>query len=262
MIILLFIFGLLIGSFLNVVILRLPAEEDLGGRSHCPRCRHQLSAAELVPVFSYLFLRGRCKNCGQPISFRYPLIELVTGLLFALAWVSVHPATLAGYIELVKVACVCAVCLVVFMVDLEHFLILDQVIFPAIVLVALLNLGWDLAAGHAVFNLSSAFSSGLLAAAGAGLAFFAVWYFSGGTWMGFGDVKLALLLGIILGWPLIAVNLLLAFFLGAAVSVILLIRGSHLKTQVPFGTFLSFACVVTIFWGPQLLHWYLGLLGV
>src|SRR4051812_3628209 len=123
---LIFYFGCIIGSFLNVVILRLPQEEQLGGRSHCVHCGHILSSYELVPLLSYVGLRGACRACHSTISPRYFIIETITGLLFLTAWLLSAPVGVADYLQLLASWVLLASMVVVFMIDFEHYLILDS----------------------------------------------------------------------------------------------------------------------------------------
>lgn len=260
-IVLSFIFGACIGSFLNVVIWRLPREEKLNGRSECPNCHHQLAWYDLIPVFSYLFLRGRCRYCQTKISPRYWMIELITASLFALATVVFFPTQNLDYILLLKLFFVIAVCIAVFVIDLEHYLILDKVIFPAIAGVLLFNLALDLFSHHRLLQLSSLTMSGLLAAAIAGIFFWLLWAISKGRWMGFGDVKFAVLMGLILGFPVIFIGLFLSFILGSLVGLPLVILGKKgLSSQIPFGTFLTISTIIALFWGNALWQWYFSLI--
>jgi len=262
MVAVLFIFGSLIGSFLNVVILRLPKGEKLTGRSHCPNCGHELSPLELLPIFSFLFLKGKCSSCSVKISWRYFIIEVITGLLFALSWWLLKPETGLEFVILFRNLFVISALIVVFVVDLEHYLILDSVTFFSLAVVVLLNIVIDLTSNTKLLSLHGHLLGGIIGAILAALPFYLLWFVSKGRWMGFGDVKLALLLGAIFGSPVVFVNLILAVFLGTLASVFLLaLKSKTLKSQIPFGTFLSLAAVVTLYWGERLLRWYLSLLG-
>lgn len=257
-----FIFGAIVGSFLNVVILRLPAGKTLNGRSHCPACGRVLGFWDLFPIFSFLFLRGRCRYCRAKISSRYFIIEIILGLLFALAWSRIQPASPAQVLEIFRFWFLEAVLLATFVIDLEHYLILDQIIFPSCAIAALVNLAQDIPSHSPVLRPESHFVSGLAAALVLGLLFFAVWYFSQGRWMGFGDVKLSIFLGLALGWPLAGVSVMLGVLLGGLVSVFLLIfSGKTLKSRLPFGTFLALGALAGLFYGEKLLSWYLAFLG-
>lgn len=257
-----FIFGALIGSFLNVVILRLPRGESLGGRSHCLYCGHTLKFWDLFPVLSFIFLRGRCRYCQKRISPRYFIIEFLTGLLFAASFWLVWPSNIIGILVLIKYCLFASVLLVVFVIDWEHFLILDQIIFPSLAVITILNLFLDLSARQLSNVAGGNLISGLLAAAALALPFFCFWYFSKGQWMGFGDVKLALLLGAALGLGKTLIGFLLAVMLGGLVSLLLLLFSDKtMKSKLPFGTFLSVGALFALFYGDILFGWYLRLLG-
>lgn len=258
---LVFYFGASIGSFLNVVIWRLPRQETLGGRSHCPHCHKQLTARELFPLLSFVFLGKKCAGCRQKISWRYFAIESVCGGLFLWAWLVLAPAAGFDVLLVLRAWLVISLMLIIFMVDLEHYIILDSVLIFGALAVCAINIvlasqvgPWWLVRGE--------FVSGIMAAVLSALPFFVLWFLSGGQWMGFGDVKLALLLGLIFGWPLAAVCLFLGIVLGGVVSAgLLLNKAKTLKSRVPLGTFLSVAAVISLFYGQRLLAWYLALLG-
>ena len=257
-----FVFGACIGSFLNVVILRLPAEEGLTGRSRCPACGRQLNWWELFPLLSFVFLGGKCSSCKAKISIRYFSVEFATAILFAACFIYLHPAGLAGYLMLAKFWLAVCVMVVVFVVDLEHFLILNRVVFPSALALGMLNLILDLVLHAHLFSAYSNFLGGLYAAVLAAAPFFLIWYFSRGKFMGFGDVKLVFLLGLLLGWPGVFVCLFAAIILGGiSGGYLLLTTDKTLKSQLPFGTFLSLAAIFSLFFGEKLLRWYLSFLG-
>lgn len=258
---LVFVFGACIGSFLNVVIWRLPRGEKLNGRSHCPNCHHELDWLDLFPFFSYLFLRGRCRYCKNKISPRYWLIELIAAGLFVLAAWQYMPVENVGYLSLLRVFFVVAICITVFVIDLEHYLILDKIILPAAIIMLAFNLAADFAMHHNPAGLGSFTFSGLAGAVAAAIPFFLLWYLSKGTWMGFGDVKLVIFLGLASGLVGIGITLFLAFILGAIVGVPLVLLGrKEMSSKLPFGTFLTVATIITFFWGSTLLNWYLSLI--
>ncbi len=237
------IFGLAIGSFANVVILRTASgESPLRGRSRCPRCRRELAWFELIPVASWLVLGGRCRTCRSRISPQYPLVEAAAAILTALA-VARFGVTLAG----VLAAALFATLLVIFVYDLRHKLILDRMSIPAIIIGGLLSL-----------VLHRSYASILVGAIlGAGF-FLAQYLLSHGRWIGGGDIRLGAALGIAAGWPLVVVTVVLAYLSGAVVALVLLIRRrSTWTSELPFGTFLSVAGVATILAGQELLQWYL-----
>lgn len=258
----LFAFGLLVGSFVNVLILRLPESKSLGGRSHCPHCRHILSSRDLIPVLSFVLLRGKCRYCKARISKRYPTTELVTALMFAFAGTVVNQNERTWLLSLIFILLTIIFLIVVFVVDFEHYVILDVVVFPAAAVFLLLRLLEDFII-PTVFFRDSSLVSGLLAALAGFIFFGAIWLFSRGRWMGLGDVKFMIPFGLILGFPLVFVGIMSSFIIGSLVSIPLLISGSkQLKSRVPFGTFLAAALVFAMFWGEPVLNWYLALIGL
>jgi prepilin signal peptidase PulO-like enzyme (type II secretory pathway) len=253
-----FIFGTAIGSFLNVLILRLPKEKTLQGRSACTHCGHNLVWHDLVPVLSFVFQGGKCKYCRKPISPRYPIIELVTGALFALAmWYFPVTDLLSGMI-LLKAAIVIAISVVVFMIDYEHYLILNKVVFPGIALMAILALALTV---HSR-DLSYVWQ-GLFGAVGAFIPFWLIWYLSKGRWMGFGDVKLMAFMGLALGVKGVIVAIFLAVGLGTVVGIgLIALNKKQMSSRMPFGTFLAIATITALFLGPQLWDGYWAILGI
>ncbi|MDP4008950.1 MAG: prepilin peptidase [bacterium] len=248
------ILGLIYGSFLNVVIYRL----EHGGsivwdRSRCPHCSHTLEWQDLVPVISFLVLRGKCRFCSSPISMQYPLVE---GTMALIAILIAQQVGIISLLSPVAIALFFALFLLfgilfaIFILDLKYFIIPDSLLIAGIIpTIAFLSLG----------RISSVFPH-LASGLGASLFFWAIWKVSQGKWMGFGDVKLVFLLGLLLGWPLIAVSLFLSFFSGAVVGVSLMALGKKsLASEVPFAPFLIGSAFVSFFWGGHLLNWYLTL---
>ncbi len=253
-----FIFGSIIGSFLNVVILRLPKNKSLFGRSFCPTCKHILGWKELVPLVSFLLLQGKCAYCSKPISPRYFIIEAVTGLLFAVSAVHFFPITgVISALVLIRVLLVSAGLVVICVIDYEHFLILDSVLLWTGVLL----LGIGILQGVITGSLTDLAVS-IVAGVAAASFFYTIWFFSQGAWIGFGDVKLALWLGLALGFPYVFIAILLACVIGALISAPLLVmKKKHIKSPVPFGSFLSLAAFIVVLYGPALWQGYLSLLG-
>lgn len=272
-----FLFGLAVGSFLNAFIYRLELREGLmlspsslkpsvlQGRSFCPRCGHTLAWYDLIPLASYIFLRGKCRYCKKKISLQYPFVELVTGLLFVAAFsLFADNLTKLSYPQALEVLYLWAIgslLLVVFVYDLRHFIIPDKVLYPAIGLA----FAWNaLPSFGVVDNLTKlSFVSALLSGIGAAGFFLAIYLLSKGRAMGFGDVKLALFMGLFLGFPNILVALAFAFGSGALVGLILIFfKKKTMRSEVPFGPFLVLGTLVALFWGNSLVVWYLTLLGV
>ena len=248
------VLGLIFGSFGTVASWRIPRRETIvSGRSHCPKCGAQITALENIPVLSWLLLRGRCRHCGNPISARYPLIELTTGILFGLS-----AAKFEWSVETFVFAAFFWVLVVLTVIDLDHKLLPNRVVYPAFVV------GW---AGLVAAAIVDGTTDRLLdAAIGAGIF--------GGTFflialiaprgMGFGDVKLAFVLGTFLGYVrigLVPLGMFLEFLIGALTGVaVMLVGGGDRKMQIPFGPFLALGTVLAIFVGDPLLDAYLGLL--
>lgn len=244
-----FVFGLCIGSFLNVVILRLEKSESLGGRSYCPNCKHQLAWFDLIPVASFLLLAGRCRYCKARISIQYPLVEVVTALLFLL--ISNFQFSISNTIFLFYIA---SSLIVIFAYDLKHYLIPDKVLFPAII-VAVIFRFWDF--WYFIGNWKLGIGNYALAILIASGFFLLIFLVSRGRWIGFGDVKLAILLGLLVGFPNILVALLLAFWIGAIVGIaMMLLKKKGMKSEMPFAPFLIAGTFLALFWGTPMISWY------
>src|SRR3989344_5596685 len=257
--ILVFIFGSVIGSFLNVLILRLPEDKSLKGRSVCPNCQNQLGFWQLWPIVSFIFLAGKCAHCGKKISWRYPAIEIICALAFLFAWLQIRPEGLAEYLFLAEVWFFVAFAIAVFVIDLEHYLIFDSLVFPALGFFLLVNLGLDLLGQGGGFKHSLGGIYGMMAGA---LPFYLIWRFSKGRLMGLGDAKLMLPLGAAAGWPGVLVLLFIAVFLGSLVGIGLLVSGKKtLKSPLPFGCFLVIGGFFALLYGEKIIRWYLSLLG-
>ncbi|MDI6602662.1 MAG: prepilin peptidase [Patescibacteria group bacterium] len=251
-----FLFGLAVGSFLNCVIYRLETSENfLNGRSFCPNCKHILSWPDLIPLFSFLILKGKCRYCQQKISWQYPFVEIVTGLLFFLITNYQLPITnFSEFITLCFLFLVSCFLIIIFVYDLKHYIIPDKVIYPAIITASIFNFQF------LIFNQFSIFKNLISSALGASIFFLVIVLISKGKWMGVGDVKLAFLMGLILGWPNILIALFLAFLIGAIIGLILIfLRKKTLKSEIPFGPFLIFGTFITIFFGEKIIDWYLNL---
>jgi len=239
-----FIFGLVVGSFLNCVIYRLALPR---GRSYCPYCKHILSWQDLIPVLSFLILKGKCRYCQKKISFQYPLVEIVTGLLFVLIFWHLGFGFDLAFGIWILISCFL---IIIFVYDLKHFIIPDKIIYPAIAVVFIYNV----LQGPALLM-----RSGLAAILAAGF-FLSIVLVSRGRWMGLGDVKLAFLMGLFLGFPNILIALFFAFLIGAIIGVgLILAKRKTLRSEVPFGPFLVTGTFVALFWGERIVQWYLDL---
>jgi len=253
LIIIFFLLGMSIASFLNVCIDRLPAHQSLVfPPSHCTACNHRLAAKDLIPIFSYLCLRGRCHYCGAAIPRRILWVELGTAILFGLAcWrfgVTIELAVALFYI---------CIFMVLMVIDWEKGLILNKIVVPAI---------------GAAIVISAAFSIFLpdieivpfigraAAGGGIGLAIFLLIVIVSRGGMGWGDVKLAALIGLVTGFPFVFIALLIGVVLGGVAAALLLaFKIKKRKEAIPFGPFLAIAAIATLLWGNSILSWYRGL---
>lgn len=262
-ILLLILFGLAIGSFLNVVIYRtVYGESFLVGRSKCPHCEHQISWYDNIPVVSYLVLRGHCRNCKKHISLQYPAVEIMTAALFlwwygigsAFFQLSEQPLSFVqkGFWLFV------GICLIIIMVtDYLYQIIPDGVVLA----LTGITFVYRFVLVRAGIMQVTDFYSMLLAACGASLFFLFLHQVTKGRGMGLGDVKFAFPMGLLLGFPGIFVGIFLSFVIGACVGILLLVtKQKKIGQTIPFGPFLIIGTVITLVWGNSLLSWYLQML--
>lgn len=240
------VFGLVFGSFFNVVGLRVPMKESIvAPPSHCTNCQRRLTALDLVPVLSYVFLGGKCRSCGSKISWIYPLFELMTGVLFAFAYWEL------GFTMELAVAILFISLLVIIVVsDVAYMLIPDKVLLfflPLLIIGRVLSPTepwWDCIVGAVV---------------GFGILYLIAIISHGG--MGGGDIKLFFLIGLVLGTVNTLLTLFLASVIGMIIGIIVLkASGQGRKTPVPFGPSIALAAVIVYFYGDSLIDWYWGLM--
>ncbi|MCZ6802455.1 MAG: A24 family peptidase [Proteobacteria bacterium] len=270
-----FILGLLVGSFLNVVILRLPVmmKRDwqqqccelldlddteyhkektninlITPRSHCPDCKHQIKAIENIPVISYMFLKGKCSNCGNKISIRYPLVELVSALTVVIVafYFGVSLQTLFAI-------CLTWALIALSMIDFDRQLLPDDITLPLLWLGIIINL----------FNIFTDIESSILGAIfGYGSLWFVYIIFklvTGKEGMGHGDFKLLAVLGAWFGWQILPLIIILSSLVGAIIGIALIVFKSYDKsTAIPFGPYLAIAGWVSMLWGPYIMSAYLN----
>jgi len=269
--------GLIVGSFLNVVIYRTPlmlmrrwkldcaeltgshSEDDAGERfnllvprSRCPNCGHAITAIENIPVISYLWLRGRCSACKSPISRRYPSIELLTAVLTAVTiWKMGYGASTIAAVALTWLLIALAI------IDIDHHLLPDVMVLPFLWLGLLLN----------VNGMFTSLSSAVIGAAGGYLTLWIIFQLfkllTGKEGMGYGDFKLFALFGAWFGWQSLLLILLMSSFVGAVIGVGLIAFRGHQRSQpLPFGPYLALAGWVTMLWGDSMIHAYLQIMRV
>lgn len=260
-----FILGTCVGSFLNVCIWRLPRNKSIvTPRSFCPHCQTPIKGYDNIPLASYLFLKGRCRDCGKRISPRYFIVELLTGAIFALFYFNYysHLGKLSIYLLLASAL------IAITFIDFEHKLIPDRITYPGIVVGLLASLIVKHQAPPILSHIpwfASLIDSSLGVLAGGGILWAIAILSKGG--MGGGDIKLGAMIGAFLGWQDTLLTLLLAFFVGAVVGIILmllkLITSKSLKAAwrkrkefIPFGPYLALATLVTILKGQAIIGWY------
>lgn len=246
-----FCLGCIIGSFLNVCIYRIPEGLSIvAPPSSCPHCAHRIRWNENIPVISYLFLRGKCSSCNTHISLRYPAIEALTGVMFALVLYSFgfSHATLVYWL-------LCAALIVISFIDLDHQIIPDVISLPGILIGFLCSffIPWI-----------SWVDSLLGIIAGGGSLFLIAWLYeklAKREGMGGGDIKLLAMLGAFLGWKAVLPVIFLSSLCGTLIGVpIMLLQKEDSRFAIPFGPFLNFAALIYLFWGPGLVSWYLTFL--
>ena len=247
--------GLFVGSFLNVCIDRLPQGQSIfHPRSHCAACNRKLGNLDLIPIFSYLWLRGRCRYCRASIPIRIPIVEGITSLLFALLYWKFGLG-----LELSIALVYTSLLIIIFVIDLENQLVLDKVIYPGMVLAFAFSFFWPGIEGISALPgeaLGRAVSS--LAGGAIGLAAMALPFILYRRGMGMGDVKLGALIGLMTGFPLVFVAILLSWIGGGVVAAILLaLKIKGLKDPIPSATFLVSSTMVTLLWGQTIWQWYL-----
>jgi leader peptidase (prepilin peptidase)/N-methyltransferase len=237
--------GLCIGSFLNVLDLRFDNLKSIvNSRSHCPKCHHNLSALDLIPVASYFLLKGKCRYCEAKISPQYPIVELATGITFAALFYQ-----FGLQLSFLYYAVIFSLLIVIFVYDLKSQTIPELYAWIALILSA--AGGWYFGG----FGLLNMIWGGLI---GGGILAFLV-LVSREKWMGAGDIKIGLILGLLLGYPVAIFGMFLAFFFGSVVGLIFIkYANKTLKSSIPFAPFLIFATFLSIFFGMAVVAWYFG----
>lgn len=248
---LIFIFGLTIGSFLGVVIDRLPKGQTIvKGRSHCDRCKHALSGFDLVPLFSFILFRGKCRYCHRFYGWDTFFIEIITGSLFVVTFLSLQSkfeSQLYGFYFLTSLLYylyIVSSLTIIFFIDLRHGIIPDKIVYPAMVISLV----------YIFFFHTTSLPQYFLSAILSFLFFLLLYFATKGKGMGLGDVKFALLMGLILGFPGIIIALYIAFLTGALVACILILWGKKKLGggTIPFGPFLVGGTLISLFIGDLL----------
>ena len=268
------LFGLVIGSFLNVCIVRLPRGRSIANpASHCPRCRTPIRFYDNIPIISFLLLRGKCRSCGEPISWRYPIVELLNGILYL--WI-VNEFGLSG--EAVLLMAFCSSLIVITFIDFDHQIIPDVITIPGMLIGLLLAPFFmcpltdqlpfhiDRLLPHAGPYLVAFMNSliGLVLGGGPLLAIGWIWEkLRHIEAMGGGDVKLMGMVGSFLGWKCALLTIMLGAVVGSVVGILLILLKQHkMEKVIPFGPFLALGAVIAAFYGFDIISWYLGLIRI
>lgn len=239
------ILGLLIGSFLNVCIYRIPRDESISfPPSHCTSCQNRLKPYDLIPVLSYIFLRGKCRYCGEKIAIKYPIIELFTGILFASLYYKY------GFsMDLIKYLLLASFLIVIGLIDLNTTDVYFKTTFSGF-LTGAAFLGLKLYKGEAIgtYIIGALIGFGFIAL---------IILLTGG--MGWGDAEICAVCGIFLGAKLMGLTLLLSVVLGGVIGIILILaKKKSRKDYIPFGPYIVIAALISLFWGEKIINWYLS----
>ncbi len=245
--------GLLFGSFLNVCIYRLPLGQSIvWPSSHCPECKTKIKSWDNIPVISYLFLRGKCRSCKSKISLRYPVVEILTGILFCALFIKFGFST-----DVIVFLLLAALLVVISFIDIEYKLILNKITIPGLIIGAALT--WQLSS-QSLFQIAIGMILGgglLVAVAILGRGMF------GKESMGMGDVKMAAMIGAFVGAQGITLSLFLGFIIAGIFSSIgIALKKMKRTSYIPFGPFIALGTIVYIFFGEQIINWYLTFSGL
>jgi len=247
--VLIFILGLIVGSFSNVCIYRIPRNESIiYPASHCPKCRSKIKPVDNIPLLSFILLKGRCRNCKSKISIQYPIVELLTGLIYLIIYL-----TYGLSVQTLIYIILSSALIIIAFIDLNEQIVPDVISLPGIAIgfiisffvpyISFINSALGVVVGGGIILII-------------GLAGSVIFKKEA---MGGGDVKLAAMIGAFLGWRYIIISLFLGFFLGALAGIILIL--SKIKSRedvVPFGPFIVLGSFITLLWGDKIITWYIG----
>ena len=244
-----FILGSAIGSFLNVVIDRTTRRESILGRSYCEHCKATLKTVDLVPIFSFVGLGGRCRYCKKPVSWQYPLVEGACGLLFTLSFFVLSTSQNLSLFTLLYYFFIASILVIIGVIDIKFSLIPTSFVYLA----TLVSLSYNF------FSFpSTLFIEHVAAAVVASAFFFIIVLATRGRGMGEGDIVVALMMGMVLGFAPMILAVFLAFLLGAVVSIFLILGGKkHFGQTVPFAPFLVIGFLISLYWAKPIINWYL-----
>lgn len=244
--IIIFLYGITIGSFLNVCIYRMPLERSVVfGNSQCPKCEEDIKFYDLIPLFSYMFLRGKCRFCSEKISIRYPLVELANGVLYILAFLKFGLS-----MEMIFYCLLSSILFVIAVIDFEHKIIPNELLIVAFVLGIIFHI------------FSGGFLSSVIGFFAVSVLLYIIAILSKGG-IGGGDIKMMAAFGFCIGWQNILLSLFIASIIGSLVAIYLLVFKKYgRKTEVPFGPFLAIGIYISILYGTQLINGYLRMFNI
>jgi leader peptidase (prepilin peptidase)/N-methyltransferase len=242
--------GMIVGSFLNVCICRMPKGESVVfPPSHCPQCDYRIRWYDNIPLVSYLVLRGKCRGCGMHISIQYPLVELLNGLLTLALFLRFGPT-----LPFLVLFLFCSALVVITFIDLEHQIIPDEISLPGIVI------GFICSFFLPYISWLNSLLGILLGGGSLLLVAYGYQWLTGKEGMGGGDIKLLAMMGAFLGWKSILFIIFASSLVGSVIGItIMLVQKKDSKLAIPFGPYLAFGAVLYIFFGGQIIHWYLSM---
>ena len=247
--------GISIGSFLNVLIYRYKKSENfLVSRSFCPKCHHKLFWYDLIPLFSFFLLKGKCRYCEKSISFHYPLVEFLTGALFCFVFYKLE----INFPFFIYFSVISLLLILIFFYDLKYYIIPNVTVYSLIVFTFIFNLFSEVFPEVSGFVPKYSILNTLFTAFGITFCFFLIFLISQGKWLGFGDVKFVFFMGLFLGFPKILVAIFCASFFGSIIGLALIVLGKKgFKSEIPFGPFLIIGTYFALLYGQNFINWYL-----
>ncbi|OIO18704.1 MAG: hypothetical protein COY69_01660 [Candidatus Magasanikbacteria bacterium CG_4_10_14_0_8_um_filter_32_14] len=244
-----FILGLVFGSFLNALEWRLHEKKSLNTRSECPKCHKVISWYDNIPVFSFLFLHAKCRHCHKKISWQYPMVELLLAFLFSFVFYYYSFVGYFSWLVIIRDCLAVFVLLFIFIYDTKYLEVSDIMTLGSASILFVFSL-----------FLHVSWLSMVIGAMIGGGFFLLQFVVSKGKWIGGGDIRIGILMGVLLGWKLLLLALWLAYMIGGLISIILVLtKKKKMMTEVAFGTYLSLATFIAMFFGTQILDWYFRL---
>jgi len=255
-IILVFLLGVTFGSFVNAWVWRVKTGRSVAsGRSVCPNCKKQIEWYDNIPLVSYVVLRGKCRKCKKPISIQYPIVEMTGGLSFAGLYLHFLPTQNNTWLELALWCAASVFLLAAFVYDLKNMLLPDRFTLPVI------GIGVMLVTLNSIENGSASIQPQLIATTIFVIAYFSLWFFSKGRYLGDGDIRMAAVMGLLLTVPQLIVGVFVAYMVGALTGLYLILRKSKKSdSHIPMGPFLIFGIYFGLLFGEQIVGWYMKLM--